>query len=428
MATTEGVAEDLAEEVLGRIDADRELLAETCLELGNTFGPCGHEQPVADAVSAWYDRYGIPSFQQNILADRSNVVARVPGRGGGRNLIFNAHLDTEISGPDHRNLMDSADPNLVGAWRDGDRLFGHTVLNDRGCMSVFMVMAKALRDAGTPLAGDVVLTSVAGETGMAPVDEYQGMNYDGKGFGSKFLVDHGVRADFALVAETTSWSMSWIECGCCYLKVTVRGRNMYTPRLIRGASLADQPNAIVRGAAVVTALEEWAVGYEERNAFRSAIGEVRPKAQVGAVRGGVPYRPNRSSTVCKIYLDVRTVPGADQDAVVEEVRTVVAGVDPSAEVDCFMAKQGFAGTGVEPLADAVAGAYDAVIGGPTPEPDVPSTSMWRDTNVFNAVGIPSLTFGPSRGSAAVQGTGHFDLDDLVAAAKIYALTVLRLCR
>ena len=65
--------------------------------------------------------------------------------------------------------MESDDPNLVGAWRDADRLFGHTVLNDRGCMSVFMVMGKALRNAGAPLAGDVVLTSVAGETGMAPV-------------------------------------------------------------------------------------------------------------------------------------------------------------------------------------------------------------------------------------------------------------------
>jgi acetylornithine deacetylase/succinyl-diaminopimelate desuccinylase-like protein len=422
------VSDNLRDEVLGRVDEQRELLAETCLELGNTLAPCGHEQPVADAVSNWYERHDIPSFQQAILPDRANVVARLEGTGGGRSLIFNAHLDTEISGPDHRNLMESADPNLVGAWREGDRVFGHTVLNDRGCMSVFMVMAKVLVHAGVRLAGDVVLTSVAGETGMAPVDEYQGLNYEGKGFGSRHLVDHGVRGDFALVAETTAWSMSWIECGAVYVKVTLRGRNMYTPRLVRpDGALADHPNALVKGAAVVTALEEWAIRYEERNAFRSEVGEVRPRAQVGAVRGGVPYRPNRSSTVCKIYVDVRTVPGADQSAVVREVGDVVRSVDPAAEVECFMAKQGVCGTGVEPLAQAIAEAYDSVIGGTTPEPDVAHTSMWRDTNIFNAVGIPSLTFGPSRGSAAVQGTGHFELDDLVAGAKIYALTALTLC-
>ncbi|MCY4664612.1 MAG: hypothetical protein OXC00_08110, partial [Acidimicrobiaceae bacterium] len=60
-------------------------------------------------------------------------------------------------------------------------------------------------------------------------------------------------------------------------------------------------------------------------------------------------------------------------------------------------------------------------------PQVAHTSMWRDTNIFNAVGIPSLTFGPPRGSAAVQGTGHFELDDLVAGAKVYAAVAMDLC-
>ena len=61
--------------------------------------------------------------------------------------------------------MESDDPNLVGGGERASGCSRHCVLNDRGCMSVFMVMGKALRDAGAPLAGDVVLTSVAGETG-----------------------------------------------------------------------------------------------------------------------------------------------------------------------------------------------------------------------------------------------------------------------
>ena len=50
----------------------RELLAEARLELGNTYAPLGHEQPVADAVSAWHSRHDISSFQQEILRARSN--------------------------------------------------------------------------------------------------------------------------------------------------------------------------------------------------------------------------------------------------------------------------------------------------------------------------------------------------------------------
>ena len=419
---------DFRREVFELIEADRELLAETCLELGNTYAPCGHEQPGADAVSAWYQRHQIPARQQQLLPDRSNVVATLAGsEARGTSLIFNAHLDTEISGPDHDNLMESSDPNRVGAWREGDRIFGHTVLNDRGCMSVFMVMAKALSRARGRLAGDVILTSVVGETGMAPVDEYQGLSYEGKGFGTRHLVDHGVRADYALVAETTAWSMSWIECGAVYLKVTLRGRNMYTPRLIREPDLPDHPNAIVKGAAVATALEAWCIDYENRNSYQSELGEVRPKAQVGAIRGGVPYRPNRSSPVCKLYMDVRTPPGADQDAVIDEVSAVARSVDPGAEIECYTAKAGRVGTGVEPLSTAVERAYGEIVGGRTPPPQVAHTSMWRDTNIFNAVGIPSLTFGPPRGSAAVQGTGHFELDDLVAAAKVYAAVAIDVC-
>ena len=421
------VTKDLQQKVLGHIDENRELLAETCLELGNTFAPVGYEQAAADAVSSWYSRHNIASFQQSIMPERSNVVARLPGSGSGRSLIFNAHLDTELSGPDYDRLMDVPDPNKVGGWRDGDRLFGHTILNDRGLMAVFMIMGKVLQDTGVQLKGDVILASVVGETGQSPVDEYQGLTYEGKGLGTRYLVEHGVKADYGLIAEATSWGLSWVECGACYIKVTVRGRNMYTPRLIRGNKLSEHPNALVKGAEVINALETWAIDYEDRNAYQSVCGEVRPKAQVGAVRGGVPYRPNRSSPLCKLYLDVRTVPGADQLAIVDEVRSVVQKTDRTAEVECFMAKAGYEGVGVEPLAEAVRVAYDTVIGGVPPTPEVAVTSMWRDTNVFNSVGIPSLTFGLGRGEARVQGTGHYELDDLIACTKIYALTAMDLC-
>ncbi len=421
------VSQDLREEVLGRIQDSGELLAELCLELGNTFAPVGHEQAVADAVSAWYGRHDISSFQQQLVPDRSNVIARLTGDGSGKSLIFNAHLDTEISGDDYDRLMDVPDPNKVGGWREGNRLFGHTVLNDRALMAIFMVMGKAIQEAKVPLAGDVILASAVGETGQAPVDEYQGMTYEGKGLGSRYMVDHGIRADYALIAEATGWGMSWVECGAVYLKVTLRGRNMYTPRLIRGDQLSQHPNALVKGAEVIRTLEAWAIDYEERNAYESVCGPVRPKAQVGAVRGGVPYRPNRSSPVCHLYVDVRTVPGSDQDAVVNEVRSVVRKFDPAAEVECFMAKAGYQGVGVEPLSEAVARGYDSVIGGTPPTPEIAITSMWRDTNVYNSSGIPSLTFGLGRGESTVQGTGSYDLKDLVACSQIYALTALDLC-
>jgi acetylornithine deacetylase/succinyl-diaminopimelate desuccinylase-like protein len=288
-----------------------------------------------------------------------------------------------------------------------------------------MIAGRALRDAGAPRRGDVVLTSVAGETGGAPVDEYTGVAYEGQGFGSSYLVRHGVRGDCALVAETTDFGLCWFNCGAAYYKVTLRGRNMYTPRLRRPEALAEHPNAIVKAAHVVEAIERWAVAFEAARSGATPCGEVRPKAQVGAIRGGIPWRPNRSSPYCALYVDVRTLPGEDVEEVTAALRAAVDEAGVGAELELIMFKPGAEGTGVEPLADAVRSAHRQVRGSdPPPQVETAVVSMWRDTNVFNLAGIPSLTFGPSRGRADVQGPGFFALDDLVDAAKMYALVAL----
>jgi acetylornithine deacetylase/succinyl-diaminopimelate desuccinylase-like protein len=411
--------------VLERVEASREDLGELALRLGNTYAPWGSERLLADEVLAWYRENDLPARLMPITASRANVVARLPGTGGGRSIVFNAHLDTEASGPDYDRLMGVPDPNVVGGRREGDRLFGHTILNDRGPMSLFMIAGRALRDAGVSLRGDVILTSVAGETGAAPVDEFEGVDYEGKGFGSSYLVRHGVRGDYALVAETTDFGLCWFNCGAAYYKITLRGRNMYTPRLRRPSELGEHPNAIVKAAHVVDAVESWAQEFEAQRSGPTPCGDVRPKAQVGAIRGGLPWRPNRSAPYCALYVDVRTLPGEDPAAVTAALRQAVDATGTGAEVELIMFKPGAEGQGVEPLADAVRSAHRHVRGtDPAPQVETAVVSMWRDTNVFNLAGIPSLTFGPSRGRADVQGEGFFALDDLVDAAKMYALTAL----
>jgi acetylornithine deacetylase/succinyl-diaminopimelate desuccinylase-like protein len=422
----------VVEAVLRRIEDAREDIAELALRLGNTNAPFGEESGTSKEVRAWYQENGMQSRWLEIIPGRANVVARIPAAGASRagrasSLLFNAHLDTEVSGPDYDNLMQAPDINGIGGWREGDRLFGHTVLNDRGCMAIFMVAGRALQQAKAPLGADVILTSVVGETGAAPVDEYQGLRYEGKGFGSTYLVSHGIRADYALVAETTGNAICWYNCGANYYKITLRGQNMYTPRLIRGESLAEHPNAIVKAAAVIQAIEVWAVEFEARRTGPTPCGIVAPKAQVGAVRGGIPWRPNRSATYTALYVDVRTLPGEDPDEVTASLRQAVDAVGVGAEVELIMCKPGVEGQATEPLVRAIRAAHRFVRAeDPPAQAETAVVSMWRDTNIFNGAGIPSVTFGPSRGKADVQGRGHFELDDLIAGAKMYALTALQL--
>src|SRR5487761_59902 len=398
-----------------------EELGELALKLANTFSPGGHELPMAEAVHAWFQNNKFQSYQQPILPDRANVVAVLKGSGGGASLIFNSHMDTEVSGPEYDWLMAQPDINRSGAYREVARLFGFMFLNNRGLMAATMIALRALRDSGLPLKGDVIFTAVVGETGGAPVDEYQGSSYDSKGIGSRFLVSHGVRADYALVAETTDFGISWIACGACYFKVSVPGRNMYTPRSIRPSDIRRHPNAIVKMAKVIERIEDWARRYEESHTLDSVCGRVIPKVNIGAIRGGIPYRPNRTSPHCAIYVDVRVSPGADLLTVQRELESVVNTAEVGARVEMFLGRPGIEGRNVEPLAEQVRRSFKELA-----KQDAPSkvssevVSMWRDIIVFNAAGIPSVTFGPPRKSEEGSGRLYFELSDLVIAAQIYA--------
>jgi acetylornithine deacetylase/succinyl-diaminopimelate desuccinylase-like protein len=409
------------------IDADE--LAELALKMANTFSPMGHEQPLAEVVCRWLKQERFQAYLQPILADRSNVIAVLPGSGGGKSLIFNSHLDTEISGPEFDRGMNAPDINRVGAWREGTRLFGHTMLNDRGLMATTMIALKALRDSGVPLRGDVIFTGVVGETGASPVDEYQGLTYEGKGLGSRHLVSHGVRSDYALVAETTDFGISWLACGACYFKISVPGVNQYTPRSVRPDDIREHPNAIVKMAHLIAAIETWARRYEAEQAFDSPCGRVIPKVNIGAIRGGVPYRPNRTSPHCSIYADVRIVPDADPLEIGRELQRLVDSVQVGGKVETFLARRGAVGVNTEPLATEVARAFKNVTG-QDPAPSAPQevVSMWRDNNVFNEAGIPSLTFGPPRTREKATQRLCFELSDLANMANVYARVAIAICR
>ena len=178
---------------------DKEELAELSVHLGNIPSPTGLEEPMGEAVYTWLEENGFHPAKMEVAPGRNNVVAVLKGAGEGKSLLFNSHMDTKYGAPGDEWGAGEVLPRHISAWRDGDRLYGSPVFNDRGPMAAFFLAAKAIRDGGIKLKGDLYLTAVVGEIGSAPVDEFQGPRYFGKGVGARHLVHHGVVADFALV-------------------------------------------------------------------------------------------------------------------------------------------------------------------------------------------------------------------------------------
>jgi acetylornithine deacetylase/succinyl-diaminopimelate desuccinylase-like protein len=414
-----------AQTVFAKIDTDE--LVKVTLDLANIDSPTGQEGPVADYVHDWLLRNGFEARKVGLFPHRCNVVGRLPGTGRGLTLAFNSHMDTTIAKDEIWTTRRAADPVFHSAWREGDVLIGNGVCNDKGPMASWLLGAKAIRDSGVTLKGDVVLMSVVGEIGMEPVDEFQAPEYVAKEAGTRWAITHGGVADFALVAEGTDFGIVGVEAGKAFFKMTVFGDDapIYTPYINRPTPIEKSPNAIVRMARLVERLEEWAYEYERRNRFECPGGVVVPKVNIGAIRGGVPYKITKTVQQCAIYVDVRTTPVQNPLDIRDELRGLLTGAGLAGEVEQFVYRPAFEARNVEPLREALTGAHRLILGNEPKPAAPPFSSMWRDINVFNEMRIPSLTYGP--GVSVGGGNFGMRIADLVTGAKLYAATALDLC-
>src|SRR3989442_8524 len=111
---------------------------------------------------------------------RTSVLGRLAGTGGGRSLMLNAHSDTvDVAG--------MAEP-FSGAIREG-KVYGRGSYDMKGSLAACMAAAKALKDAGAPLRGDLLVAAVADE-------EYGSL-------GTRDLIPR-VKVDGAIVTEPTA--------------------------------------------------------------------------------------------------------------------------------------------------------------------------------------------------------------------------------
>jgi acetylornithine deacetylase/succinyl-diaminopimelate desuccinylase-like protein len=416
-----------ARKVLDTIDVDE--LVKVTLDLGNIDSPTGSEGPVGEYVYDWLTRQGFAAKKIALMPDRPNVVGTLPGTGHGRSLVFNSHMDTTIHKDEYWTTRRAADPVFHSAWREGDILIGNGVCNDKGPMATWLLAAKAIKDSGVTLKGDLVLMAVVGEIGVEPVDEFQSPAYLAKEAGTRFAITHGGVGDYALVAEGTDFGLVGVEAGKAFFKVTVFGNDLpiYTPYIQRPTPIEKNPNAIVRMAPLVQRIDEWAYDYEQKNRYECKGGVIVPRVNIGAIRGGVAYKITKTVQQCAIYVDVRVTPVQNPLDVREELRRLVAGAGLAGEVELYAYRPAFEADPqkVEPLAGAITRAHQAVLGS-MPKPAAPPfSSMWRDINCFNEMRIPAITYGP--GVSVGGGNFGMKISDLVTGSQLYALTALDLC-
>src|SRR5262249_55566120 len=110
----------------------------------------GRETEVSALVGELLAEAGLEIDRFAVTEGRENCVGVLRGRGGGRSLILNGHVD--VVPPQPAEDWTGADP-FSGRVADG-RVWGRGACDMKGGLMAAVFAVRALRDAGVPLRGD----------------------------------------------------------------------------------------------------------------------------------------------------------------------------------------------------------------------------------------------------------------------------------
>ncbi|MGZ8695567.1 MAG: M20 family metallopeptidase [Gaiellaceae bacterium] len=397
---------------------ERNRLVETACDLVDIPSPTGYEQQIAEHVAGVLDGLDMHVTWQEVEDGRPNVVGVLHGEGGGRSLMFNGHMDTSYSG---------REPWLKGkgfkpeADVSGGAIYGLGIANMKGALACYIEAVRALRDARVSLRGDVIIAAVVGEIEKTQWgEEFRGKQYRGYAAGSRYLVAHGGVADMCLLGEPTELKLVLGHYGAMWVRLSTRGPFVHTAF----SAGRQSENAILRLRDVLDAVLEWIPAWEEQSAYR----ELRGVVNVGAIRGGFPWRVSRTPGRADLFLDVRVPP----TMAMTEARTAVADLagslrrrypDYGVEYEIFVSAPGAEIAEDHPLVQAVAEGHASVHGR---RPETDAVRWFSDASVLSRYGIPTLNYGPSSGLPGSEGE-NMDIRALVDTARVYALTAQGIC-
>lgn len=392
----------------------------------------GHEEGVGRELESILEAVGMDVYTQQVEDGRSNVIGVVQGKGGGRSLMLNGHLDTEVRGDeDLWRIVGSPGEYPPLPRRDGDWLKGLGSYNMKGALAAFSGATQALLEGGIELRGDLIIAGVVGENGRAQVSGYQGRQFRGGGVGTQHLVTHGCVADAAIVGEPTDLSVVRGHMGNVWLRIDV----ITSVPHINDAGRED--NAVWTACRLIDRLSECDDALAMDFQDEVVTGEsMQPHIRISAIEGGWPFRLSQNPGMCSVYVDGRFRPEQHARDLVARIREVIRLFEADFGCRCrTYTYQSIPGTELDAghwLVDTVSGAHEMVVGS---RPSIERRRYHTDATTLTRYGIPALNYGPSGEDLDQNGTlsSHSPtgeavrISKVVTAAMTYAATTLLFC-
>lgn len=409
------IRSDLAAKILAQVKED-EIVAMS-RDVINIPSPTGEELQMAQYMQRVFQELGLQVTWQEVEEGRANVVGRWVGSGGGKNLMFNGHMDTSNTGREDFLTGLGYKPNAV--MKDG-YLYGLGIYNMKGALVCYTHAVKALQRAGVRLKGDVIIAAVAGEIEKTQWGEFRGKEYRGYGFGTHYLVNHGILPDMCILGEPTDMHLVLEHFGSMWVRISCTGIYVHTA-FCEGR---EEMNSIRRMLSLTDPILKWIANWETK----AAHGGKKAIVNLGGIRGGHAWRASRTPEKTDLFLDVRVPPTIPMNEARREMHQLFLELeskhpDYGLEFETYVSVPGARIDENHAMIQAIEANHERIMGKP-PEREV--VTWCSDASVLSRFGVETVNYGPSSGPRDKEGE-KVKIQTLVDITKIYALTAAELC-
>jgi acetylornithine deacetylase len=323
--------------------------------------------------------------RQPVAPRRDNIVARWEAPGAHRTLVLEAHQDTVPT--------DNMTIDPFGARIENGRLYGRGACDIKGGMAAMLAaFARLVRDKPRGAANVVMACSVD--------EEYTAL-------GARKLVDCGLKADMAVVAEPTQLDIVHAHKGAVRWHLSTTGRSCHSSAPEKGI------NAIYRMGRLLVAIEHFA---EWLRSSRQDPLLGPPTLSIGRIEGGTSV--NTVPDFCRIEVDRRVIPGEDPLAAPEELAVFLRqeqGIEfPFEGTSPWISLTALSPENSVELVARLGRAIDSVTGGH----QVQAVPYGTDAAPLAAAGIPAVVFGPGDIARAHTCDEWVPLDEVEQASEI----------
>jgi len=370
-------------------------------ETGNT------EHNVACYIIDWIRReLDIEPIICEVAPNRENIILTIDSGHPGPCLMIEGHMDVVSEGDKAAWKYDPFGAEII----DG-RIYGRGSCDMKAGDAIALLIAKSFRRTDRPWIGKLRLGIVCDEEGMM--------------IGIKHLIKNGYAddVDACLIPEPEENNL------CISMKGAIRAIVRVKGKMAHGAMPLAGINPNTRLARIILAFEE----YEKQEKIRCGVDPYLglPSITFTVIQSppaGSPAQLNVMPAEAIAYVDIRTTPAQNHDAVKTKLQSILdelSGSDPDfkAELEFIEDRPVVSISKDEPIAAISAQAYKDVTGKDPIWNGVPGAtdgtflSAWKN--------IPCIVNGPGPRHIPHQIDEYVEIDEAYECAKIYALTASR---